>query len=97
MLCRKAGVSTADVRRNIPFTDNERAAVDDGQAAPDQLMERLTDVPTPAGPTPRQLGVSEYPQRRHCFPSSRSGTASSRRETTKSRSRPAVPQLKGEA
>ncbi len=42
---------------NIPLTDDERAAVDDGQAALDQLLERLTDVPTPAGPTPRQLGV----------------------------------------
>ncbi|MFG2979593.1 tyrosine-type recombinase/integrase [Streptomyces sp. NPDC048331] len=42
---------------NIPLTDDERAAVDDGQAALDQLLARLTDVPTPAGPTPRQLGV----------------------------------------
>lgn len=41
----------------IPLTDDERAAVDDGQAALDQLLERLTDVPTPAGPTPRQIGV----------------------------------------
>ncbi|WP_328864788.1 tyrosine-type recombinase/integrase [Streptomyces sp. NBC_00304] len=41
---------------NIPLTDDERAAVDDGQAALDQLLERLTDVPTPAAPTPRQLG-----------------------------------------
>lgn len=42
---------------SIPLTDDERAAVDDGQAALDQLLERLTDVPTPAGPTPRQIGV----------------------------------------
>lgn len=41
----------------IPLTDGERAAVDDGQAALDQLLERLTDVPTPAGPTPRQIRV----------------------------------------
>lgn len=41
----------------IPLTDDERAAVDDGQAALDQLLERLTDVSTPAGPTPRQIGV----------------------------------------
>lgn len=41
---------------NIPLTDDERAAVDDGQAALDQLLERLTDVPTPAGPTPWQIG-----------------------------------------
>ncbi|MFI7345314.1 hypothetical protein ACIBSR_03485 [Streptomyces sp. NPDC049936] len=42
---------------SIPLTDNERAAVDEGQAALDQLLERLTDVPTPAGPTPQQIGV----------------------------------------
>jgi hypothetical protein len=41
----------------VPLTDDERAAVDDGQTALDQLLERLADVPTPAGPTPRQLGV----------------------------------------
>ncbi len=41
----------------IPLTDDERAAVDDGRAALDQLLERLADVPTPAGPTPRQIGV----------------------------------------
>jgi hypothetical protein len=42
---------------SIPLTDDERAAVDDGQAALDRLLERLADVPTPAGPTPRQLGA----------------------------------------
>ncbi|WP_293988521.1 hypothetical protein [Streptomyces sp.] len=42
---------------NIPLTDDERAAVDDGQAALGQLLERLTDVPAPAGPTPRQIGT----------------------------------------
>lgn len=42
---------------SIPLTDDERAAVDDGHTALDQLLERLTDVPTPAGPTPRQIGV----------------------------------------
>lgn len=39
----------------IPLTDEERAAVEDGTAAVERLLERLTDVPTPAGPTPRQL------------------------------------------
>jgi integrase len=41
----------------IPLTDDEQAAVDDGQAALDQLLGRLTDTPTPAGPTPREIGV----------------------------------------
>jgi integrase len=42
---------------SIPLTDDERAAVDDGQTALDALLDRLTDVPTPAGPTPRDIGV----------------------------------------
>ncbi|MGW0570315.1 tyrosine-type recombinase/integrase [Streptomyces tauricus] len=41
----------------IPLTDDERAAVDDGQEALDRLLERLADTPTPAGPTPRELDV----------------------------------------
>jgi integrase len=41
----------------IPLTDDERAAVDDGQAALGKLLERLADIPTPAGPTPRQLAT----------------------------------------
>ncbi|MEV6592389.1 hypothetical protein [Streptomyces acidicola] len=39
----------------IPLTDEEQAAVDDGQAALDRLLERLADVRTPSGATPRQL------------------------------------------
>jgi hypothetical protein len=42
---------------SVPLTDDERAAVDDGQAALDKLLSRLADVPTPAGPTPRQIGT----------------------------------------
>ncbi|HZP54565.1 tyrosine-type recombinase/integrase, partial [Actinocrinis sp.] len=42
---------------NIPLTEDERAAVDDGHAALDALLDRLADVPTPAGPTPRQLAI----------------------------------------
>ena len=41
----------------IPLTDDERAAVDDGQAALDALIDRLADVPTPSGPTPRQINM----------------------------------------
>ena len=40
---------------SIPLTDDERAAVDDGQTALDRLLGRLADVATPAGPTPREL------------------------------------------
>jgi len=39
----------------IPLTEDERAAVEDGAAAVDQLVQRLVDIPTPAGPTPRDL------------------------------------------
>ena len=42
---------------NVPLTDDERAAVDDGQDALDRLLERLVDVPTPGGATPREIGV----------------------------------------
>ena len=42
----------------IPLTDDERSAVEDGTTAVERLIERLTDVPTPAGPTPRQLAQS---------------------------------------
>ena len=47
----------------IPLTDDERAAVDDGQEALDKLLERLADTPTPDGSTPSQLacGSAEPP------------------------------------
>jgi hypothetical protein len=41
----------------IPLTDDERAAVDDGHAALHKLLQRLADVPTPAGTTPREIGI----------------------------------------
>jgi integrase len=46
---------------SIPLTEDERAAVDDGQAALDSLLGRLADIPTPAGATPRELGASPTP------------------------------------
>jgi hypothetical protein len=46
---------------SIPLTDDERAAVDDGQSALDSLLDRLADVPTPAGPTPRQINLPTTP------------------------------------
>ena len=42
--------------QEIPLTDEERAAVEDGLVALERLCAQLADVPTPAGPTPRQLG-----------------------------------------
>ncbi|MGX9890509.1 tyrosine-type recombinase/integrase [Streptomyces sp. NPDC002276] len=43
------------IRATIPLTDEEEAAVADGRAALNRLLENLADVPTPSGPTPRQL------------------------------------------
>jgi len=44
----------------IPLTDDERGAVEDGASAVDRLFERLRDVPTPAGPTPRNLTYGSF-------------------------------------
>jgi integrase len=41
----------------IPLTDDERAAVEDGTAAVERLLVRLVDTPTPAGPTTRELSA----------------------------------------
>ena len=43
------------MRQEIPLTDAEAAAVDDGASALESLLKRLANVPTPAGPTPFQL------------------------------------------
>jgi hypothetical protein len=41
----------------LTVCEREGVAVDDGQAALDKLLDRLVDVPTPAGCTPRQIGA----------------------------------------
>jgi len=41
----------------IPLTNDEQAAVEDDRAALARLLDRLVDTPTPAGPTPRQIGA----------------------------------------
>jgi len=45
----------------IPLTDDERAAVEDGQSALQALVARLSDTASPAGPTPREIGMSAIP------------------------------------
>jgi hypothetical protein len=42
---------------SIPLTEDERAAAGDGQAALDSFLDQLSDVPTPAGPAPSQIGA----------------------------------------
>ncbi len=44
------------LRQNIPLAEAELSAVEEGLTAYEQLLAKLADVPTPAGPTPRQLG-----------------------------------------
>ncbi len=44
------------LRQDIPLADAELSAVEDGHTAYEQLLAKLADVPTPAGPTPQQLG-----------------------------------------
>lgn len=43
------------LRQEIPLLEGEAAAIDDGVGALDELLKKLTDVPTPEGPTPREL------------------------------------------
>jgi hypothetical protein len=38
------------LRQDIPLVDAELAAVEDGLTAYEQLLAKLVDVPTPAGP-----------------------------------------------
>jgi hypothetical protein len=45
----------------IPLTEGERAAVEDGAAAVEQLLDHLADLPTPAGPTPREIRDPQTP------------------------------------
>jgi hypothetical protein len=43
------------MRQEIPLSEAEAAALDDGVCALESLLARLSKVPTPAGPTPLQL------------------------------------------
>jgi hypothetical protein len=49
-------VNLLQLREDIPLGEAELSAVEDGLTAYEQLLAKLADVPTPAGPTPRQLG-----------------------------------------
>ena len=50
--------------QEIPLTDGERDAVEDGVAAFGRLLTNLADVPTPGGPTPRQLVAQSHRKER---------------------------------
>lgn len=51
----EAKTNLLHLKQEIPLTDEERAAVDDGLLAMEHLCATLADTPTPAGPTPREL------------------------------------------
>jgi len=52
----EAKSSLLRLRQTIPLTEPELAAVEEGIAAYDRLVDSLRDVRTPAGQTPRELG-----------------------------------------
>jgi len=43
------------LRQEIPLTDDELSAVQDGVAAYENLLNKLIDLPTPAGPSLRKI------------------------------------------
>jgi hypothetical protein len=43
------------MRQEIPLTDAEIVALNEGVSALDSLLNRLADVPTPSGKTPLQI------------------------------------------
>jgi integrase len=45
------------LKQEIPLTEAECAAIEDGLEAVERLCARLADIPTPAGPTPHELGA----------------------------------------
>ena len=55
------------LRQDIPLTEDERAAVDDGLVALEHLCAQLANTPTPAGPTPREL--ADRGEGKDAFPS----------------------------
>ncbi|WP_409467387.1 hypothetical protein [Streptomyces sp. HC307] len=53
----EAKANLQKMRAAMALTEDEQAAVGDGRAALDRLLERLADVPTSSGTTPRQLDI----------------------------------------
>jgi hypothetical protein len=43
------------LKQELSLTDDEVSAVDEGVEIMDKLVEKLANIPTPAGPTPCQL------------------------------------------
>jgi len=49
------GLPVSGLRQEIPLTDDELSAVQDGVAAYENLLTKLMDLPTPAGPSLRKI------------------------------------------
>lgn len=49
------------MQQEIPLTEPEKMAVEEGIASMNKLCEQLADIPTPAGPTPREIYVKTQP------------------------------------
>jgi hypothetical protein len=62
----EAKANLLHVKQDIPLTDDERAAFDDGLRALKKLCTRLADVPTPAGPTPPRSSGQPMLRTRRC-------------------------------
>jgi hypothetical protein len=46
----------------VALTEEEKLLVTEGVELHQELIERLADVPTPAGPTPRELEINRSPK-----------------------------------
>jgi hypothetical protein len=55
LLAVKEGINT--MLEQIDLTDDEREALEGDRDAVSALVQRLADIPTPAGPTPKELGT----------------------------------------
>jgi hypothetical protein len=51
------GAGIQQMLEQLELTDDERQALEGDRDAVAALAERLADTPTPAGPTPNQLGT----------------------------------------
>jgi len=71
------------LRQEIPLTDDELAAVQDGVAAYENLLTKLMDLPTPAGPSLRKINGNGLVQL--ATPAGHEGQPGQTAETTKPR------------
>lgn len=46
----------------VSLTEDEKLLVTEGIELHQELIEKLVDIPTPAGPTPRELEQSRQPE-----------------------------------